>query len=257
MPQIPKPILSRFRNGEFLHFMITVLDLYKEFDSKSLLMEARVNEFEQKVNIMKYAFMASKGETFSGKLRPLDNERINVLKGLKRYLQAEFYRSDPEKKNSATILLKSYDRYNAGITRKSFQYKTAVITNLLENWNSKPEFSNALQVLGANSWIEELTLKNNTFYEQYFKKAISSVPKAQSNKMKADIKAVFEELIMDTTSFARVSPDNPKYNKLIKELTGIINTNYQPIANRHNRKKKEPAPYVQQDDATDIFELDS
>ncbi|MBK6365157.1 MAG: hypothetical protein IPF52_17425 [Saprospiraceae bacterium] len=97
MPQIPKPILSRFRNGEFLHFMTTVLDLYKEFDSKSLLMEARVNEFEQKVNIMKYAFMASKGDTFSGKLRPLDNERINVLKGLKRYLQAEFYRSDPEK----------------------------------------------------------------------------------------------------------------------------------------------------------------
>ena len=123
-----------------------------------------------------------------------------------RYLQAEFYRSDPEKKKSAIILLKSYDRYNAGITRKSFQYKTAVITNLLENWNSKPEFSNALHVIGANSWIEELTLKNNTFYEQYFTKAISSVPKAQSNKMKADIKAVFEELITDTTSFARVSP---------------------------------------------------
>ncbi|MBK8081022.1 MAG: hypothetical protein IPK25_12515 [Saprospiraceae bacterium] len=61
----------------------------------------------------------------------------------------------------------------------------------------------------------------------------------------------------DTTSFARVSPDHSKYNKLIKELTGIINTNYQPIANRHNRKKKEPTPPVQQDDAVDIFELDS
>ncbi|MBK7525655.1 MAG: hypothetical protein IPI53_16365 [Saprospiraceae bacterium] len=79
MLTISKPALSRFRTGEHLQCMTTVLDVYKATDAKSLGLEIRVNEFEQKITIMKDAFMVAKSDNVSSDLRPVD-ERINSKK---------------------------------------------------------------------------------------------------------------------------------------------------------------------------------
>ncbi|MBK8546944.1 MAG: hypothetical protein IPL63_06055 [Saprospiraceae bacterium] len=65
--------------------MTTILDVYKVFDVKSLGLEIRVNELEQKITIMKDAFMVAKSDSVSFELRPVDEERISLLKGLKRF----------------------------------------------------------------------------------------------------------------------------------------------------------------------------
>ena len=96
--------------------MTTVLDLYKEADAKSLQMEGRVDELDRALSKMRDVFMDSKGESINAELRPLDNERIMAVKGLKKFLQSESYRTDLVKKNQAMQLLKSYGQcYQAGI----------------------------------------------------------------------------------------------------------------------------------------------
>ncbi|MBK6363807.1 MAG: hypothetical protein IPF52_10030 [Saprospiraceae bacterium] len=239
MLTISKPALSRFRTGEHLQCMTTILDVYKVFDVKSLGLEIRVNELEQKITIMKDAFMVSKSDSVSFELRPVDEERISLLKGLKRFLQSEYYRPDVQKKKHAALLLKSYGRFCDGIDKFSFQHKTAVITKLIDAWAEEAEFVEAVNAIGAHSWVKELADTNESFYALYFSKAKSKLPVLQSNIMKADIKDAFDELISDTLAFARVFPDKTEYNKLIKELNGVIEANNQPVVNRRNRRRKE------------------
>ncbi|MBK8855726.1 MAG: hypothetical protein IPN10_16885 [Saprospiraceae bacterium] len=240
MLTISKPALSRFRTGEHLQCMTTVLDVYKATDAKSLGLEIRVNEFEQKITIMKDAFMVAKSDNVSSDLRPVDEERISLLKGLKRFLQSEYYRPDAQKKKHAALLLKSYGRFCDGIDKLSFQHKTAVITKLIDEWAEESEFVEAINAIEANSRVKELADTNESFYALYFSKAKSKLPVLQSNQMKADINAAFDELVSDTLAFARVSSDKTQYNKLIKELNGVIEANNQPAVNRRSRKKKQP-----------------
>ncbi|MBK8546943.1 MAG: hypothetical protein IPL63_06050 [Saprospiraceae bacterium] len=142
------------------------------------------------------------------------------------------------KKKHAALLLKSYGRFCDGIDKLSFQHKTAVITKLIDAWAEEAEFVEAVNAIGAHSWVKELADTNESFYALYFSKAKSKLPVLQSNIMKADIKDAFDELISDTLAFARVFPDKTEYNKLIKELNGVIEANNQPVVNKTKPQEK-------------------
>ncbi|MFZ1702792.1 MAG: DUF6261 family protein [Saprospiraceae bacterium] len=255
MKKLNVAVLHRFRNGEFLQFMTTVLDLYKEADAKSLQMEGRVDELDRALSKMRDVFMDSKGESINAELRPLDNERIMAVKGLKKFLQSESYRTDLVKKKQAMQLLKSYGQYCDGIDRLSYQHKTAIITKLMEEWTEDPENSAAISSLGGSTWIDDVKTKNDQFYIEYFSKAKTSTTSLLTTKLRGEIKTAYNELVTDTMSFARVVIDKQVYFTLIDKLNGVIDVNNEPILNRMSRRKKEvvgPSPPPKE---TNVFEL--
>jgi alanyl-tRNA synthetase len=242
MLTIKRPLLGNYRNAEFLQLMTTILEFFKSVKDKDPLLEERIAELERVIQIMKDVFLDHKADSVTAEMRPLDTDRVDTVKGLKKFLESEYYRVNPEKKNYAALLLKSLDQYCDNIARMSYQHKTAVIDKMLEEWSSNETIVNAINGLNANSWVNDVREKQSTFYNLYVAKAKASSPSLQSIKLKADIKKVFYNLIEDTNSLARVSPDKQNYINLITELNGIIDTNNAPVFNRKGRRKKVVVP---------------
>ncbi|MBK8548186.1 MAG: hypothetical protein IPL63_12710 [Saprospiraceae bacterium] len=242
MTIIKRPLLGNYRNAEFLQLMTTILEFFKSVKDKDALLEERIAELERVIQIMKDVFLDHKADSVTAEMRPLDEERIDIVKGLKKFFESEYYRVNPEKKNYAALLLKSLNQYCDNIVKMSYQHKTAVIDKMLEEWSSNETIVNAINGLNAASWVDDLREKQSIFYNSYFAKAKASSPALQSIKLRADIKNVFDNLIEDTNSLARVSPNKQNYINLITELNGIIDTNNEPVANRKGRRKKEVVP---------------
>ncbi|MBK8621055.1 MAG: hypothetical protein IPN79_04680 [Saprospiraceae bacterium] len=249
MRTILKPKFSNFRIGENLQLPLDVITYLKGMDLDTLMLAPRVDELEATVNILNEAFMESKGDTLIAKLSPFDDERLLAARGLKKYLESETFRTEEGRSDQANVLLKSYNKYCNNITKLSLPHKSAVFTKMLGDWGKESEFKTAITFLGAETWIENLRTKQETFEKMSLAKTQSNLPKAVSAKMLNDVKSAFEELKEDIYAFSRVSADKQTYIQLIDALNGIIAFANSPAAKRKGRKgrdKQKPTP------ATDI-----
>jgi hypothetical protein len=245
MSKILKPKFSNYRIGENLQLPFDVITYLRGMDLDTLMLTPRVDELERTVTILNEAFMESKGDTLIAKLSPFDEERLLAARGLKKYLESETFRPEPGRSDQANVLLNSYNKYCNNITKLSLPHKSAVFTKMLGEWSKDAEVKTAITFLGAETWVENLRTKQETFEKMSLTKAQSNLPKAVSAKMLADVKAAFEELKEDIYAFSRVSPDKQVYIQLIDALNGIIAFANAPAAKRKGRKgrdKQKPTP---------------
>ena len=248
MRTILKPKFSNFRIGENIQLSFDVITYLKGMDLNTLTLTDKVTEMERTVNILNEAFMESKGETLNARLSPLDDDRLLAARGLKKYLESETFRTEPGRSDQANVLLRSYNKFCNNITRLSLPHKSAVFTKMLGEWDKEAGFKTAITFLGAETWVENLRTKQESFEKMSLTKAQSNLPKAVSAKMLADVKSAFEELKEDIYAFSRVSADKQAYIQLIDALNGIIAFANAPAAKRKGRKgrdKQKPTPSVE------------
>lgn len=239
MYKINAAYVSKYRNAEYLHFFTNVIDVYRRMETKQPLLEKRIEELEKLIAIMNTSFRNQKAESFTAQLKPLDELRIDTVKGLKRFLQSESYRPDMKKREHAGILLKSLKKICSGIERFSYQHKTGLIRTLLTSWSSKPNFIKAIAEIHGNSWMEDLQAQNDSFYEHFMEKARAITSSPNSKTIRASIKIVYDELLVDTLSLARVFADNEEVISLIHTMNGLVHSANAPVFTRSSRKKKD------------------
>lgn len=240
MKALKNVAISKFTIGEALQFMTTMSDVYNNFELKATILDARFKELQDEVQTLKAPFMENRRITLTEKLKPLDVKRLNILRGIKKFLAAEIDRDHPERAPHAAALSESFSQFCDGISRFSLQHKTVLIDKLLNALNTEAPLIKAIEILNIQDWVNELTVQNEAFYSNYFDKAKSKSQRIQANIMKERIKAIYDKLVMDINSLVWIAEDKEKYDPLVKELNNIIEANYTPVKNRTAKKKKMP-----------------
>lgn len=254
MTKIKSALLLKYRKSELLQFLTTVTEVLNRMESKPPVLQERIQQLENVLSEMKIAFNENMEDTLNGEVKPLDDARLNTLKGLKNFLKAEMYRDEPGKVKIAETLLKMHIKYCNRIGTFSLQHKTWQISELLNAWAVNPVLNASIDTINARSWVNQLSEQNAGFYSKYFEKATTDAPLADGNVLRKNAKVVYDNLSEDISSLARVSENNSPYVSLVNELNSLIEKNNQPIVMRTSRKKKEtvaevptvplPVPYV-------------
>lgn len=242
MNTIKNPSYGKFRAPEYLQLMTTVLDIYKKNQSQVTLLNEKIVTFEQAVKSMMRVLNDSKGVTIISELTPLDKMRIKAVRGLKLFLQADVFRDRPERVRHAKILLQSFKQHCNEISRASFEHKTISINKMLEEWQTGPAYIEAVKILNAESWVQDVSERNEVFYRLYLEKAESSERDIKTNELRANLRAVFEDLSTDTFALARVAPDKEVYQSLVKSLNNVINLNNDTVLRRRPKRRRGNPP---------------
>lgn len=57
--------------------------------------------------------------------------------------------------------------YGIGIARLNYPSETAILNNLLRDWESKPELTNAVNLFNIFGWVVEMKTANDEFNTKY------------------------------------------------------------------------------------------
>ena len=242
MFKLQLPVFVKFRDAEFVQLMNTILDVVKKNPSIASALQSQIAALEIAVQKMILVLNESKGITVNAELKPLDDIRVNSLRGLKWYLKAEIFRKREDRLKHAKLLMACLKQHCDKMDKMSYQHKTMAINKLLMDCKEDPALQEAVTAINAENYLADLTSQNDFFYQSYVVKAETREQDTRTANLRAAVRAQFDELVADTQAHARIGADKESFQAIIKLLNNVINLNNAPVEGRRSRKKKEEAP---------------
>lgn len=227
-------LFTIFRNGEFLQFTKNVLSIVNKFDLATLKLTERVSTLTGATNELDNVFKPLQGEELTEELKTLDTRRDKALMGIKQYLVSQTYREEENIVSAAEALLNNYVSHDDRIDKLPYQQETAIVNTMLDDWETKPVLSAAVNTLTLTDWVSLLKTLNGTFDTTYVERAKTSPEPAKIFEKREAIRDAYYELTEDIEAYARISDNKETYETIIQELNGLID-DYNTAAN--NRLK--------------------
>lgn len=228
--------LQRLRNSEFIQFSKNFANLIQQKDPNLLNVAQLHTSYTTQVAELEELFKTPTGSPITAEMEELDYRRDEALTGLIASINAHAHHFFPLKKQAATALQNNLNLYNTGIQRENYQSETAIINNLINDWETKPELTTALTTLGLNEWTAELKEANLLFNEKYINRTQSyaAAPVDNQKSKRVQVMKTFYELRKCLEVFALINP-SPLYEGLISEANQLIDL-YIPLTK--SRKKQ-------------------
>ena len=159
--------LPHLRNANYLQFQKDFLAIVSRNNPAELQVESRYDELLAKTEELESLFKKVLANPISQELLVLDSRRDDAINGIYYTALAYSYHFDKKTKQSADELLANISLYGSGIARLNYQAETATLTNLINDWENKPELAQAIDILNLKSWKEELQAINTEFGTRY------------------------------------------------------------------------------------------
>lgn len=237
--------LSKLRNGEFLQFMINFSDLVGNNDPSILNVLKQHNDFKVAISIFEPLFKKERVNAITQQLILLDERRDKAATGLFAVINGYLYHFDAAVSHAAKLLANSLQIFGSGVPRQNYTLETAAIRKIVTNWETKPELTSALALLGLTEWKDELNSANQSFDHKYLERIedIGAETTDILSEKRAEAMAVYYELrkYLDANS---VLHNSPAYEKTISELNVLIEMNNNLLNARLKDPEVKPAPIV-------------
>ena len=159
--------LPKLRNAEYLQYMKDFAGVITLNNPADLQVDAKLNAFSGKTAELEALFKKALASEITKEILELDEKRDNAINGIYYFLFSYTYHYDADKKQKAQLLLENMALYGSGIARLNYQAETATLNNLLRDWETKPNFIDAITSFNLSSWITELKNANIQFNEKY------------------------------------------------------------------------------------------
>jgi hypothetical protein len=195
--------LKDMRNAEYVQFLKGCASIVGANDPTGMNVQLKYDAFINKLAELEVLFKKSTENPITAEIEALDARRDRAVSGLLMHINALSFHFDPAVVTPAMALQHNLKVYTTNIAAENYNAETALINNLVTDWETKPELANALATLGITSWKDELKTANALFDERY---------------------------IARTQDMATASPDNLKTKRLegntaYYELRDHINAN--------------------------------
>ncbi len=218
-------LLRELRNANYLQFQKDFLSIISRNDPKGLQVESKYDELASKVEELEGLFKKALANPISQELLDLDARRDDAINGIFYVATAYTYHYDSVLKKAADALLANIKLYGSGIARLNYQAETATINSLINDWDNKPELTNAIDTLGLKSWKAELASINSEFSSRYLDRT-----QDYGNATPETLKAKREETntvyyaLRDRINALHLLVDTPPspYNTVINQLNALI-----------------------------------
>jgi hypothetical protein len=225
---------SNLRIGEFIQFIKQFLAFVQGGDPLALGIQDQYLALEQQWNELQQLFKKVLGSELTEVLEKQDERRDRAISGLRMYFDSFTYHMDPAKSEAARKLLEVIDRYGRGISRKNYQEESAIISGILKDWENDPELSEAITLLNADDWKEELKTANNEFDAVYRDRTsdLISVPEASATEMREPVMDAYRMLVNHLEAHTTLAQDKASYQHLAALLNKHIDQYNQLVISR-------------------------
>lgn len=248
MDQINLPSL---RNPEFYQFISDVLGIVKANGPAALKVPEQHQELTRIFKDMTTLFKIKKGFITTEELEALDARRDRAITGLAALMHAYSYHYDDTTRANADTLSDNLKLYgNGGIARENYVSETAIISNLVNDWKTKPALKEAVAALKLEGWLTELDDGNKAFNAAFLlrnsEKGAASPEKLREKRIEA-VKAWYE-LRDHIAAHALLKKRAEPFGKTVKELEALVSQFAQLIKNRKGKNGSEQIEDVEAPD---------
>lgn len=225
--------ISILRNAEYLQFMKNVASLVQTNDPVVLNVAPQLTALNNAVSVLDGLFKIQLANEITEELVAIDERRDKAITGLGFVVTGYVYHFDAALAQAASLLNDNLKLYGSGIARQNYQAETATITSLVNDWESKPNLSDAIVALHLDSWKDELKTANALFDERYLARTQEyGAANPDTLKLKREeTNAVYYTLRDFLNSFSIVQPSATN-TKTLNEINALIEQYNTLLANR-------------------------
>jgi hypothetical protein len=226
--------LKGLRNSEFVQFGTDVLSIIKINDPQALGVLAQYDAFASANKVVEGLFNKEQASAATDELVALDDQRDRLINGINALVLGYTYSTDENQKKNALLLQVNIDSYGSGIAKENYQSETAIITNLLDDWATKPELSAAVAVLNLATWQTQLAAANAAFNAKYLVRTqeMGSAPPDSLKEKRTEATNAYYELRDFIDSFFTINKGAMPFSKTTNELNALIDQYNRLIAGR-------------------------
>jgi ribosomal protein S17E len=182
------------RNSDVLAFINNVLETLNAETITAL--ENPTNKLKKIYAEISNSYKRELGSSITADLKTLDDFRDSAIKGLENVITGFLFHYEGEKQQSADDLTRSITKYGKHIHRLTYQEKTTVLRNLMQEWQND-ELHNALKVLNLVEWADRLNAANEEFDKMYIARTVEQFNKkntASSTTLRKPLEAEYINL---------------------------------------------------------------
>lgn len=236
MEKLNAPHFNFFRNSEFLQFITNIqstVDEANQQGEEGLLLDGPLTELNSCLTDMNALFKQERGSEITSDLAAQDDRRDSALAGISLLLQAYLNHYDTPTRQAAERLLNHMNSYGTRLYNESYQSETAIITNLVNDWENDPDLSAAVNTLELTPWVNEMKAANNEFNTLYEARATEATdaPDMTMEQARMEATKAYRKLSNHIEANAVLNPDKP-YGDLIKTMNAFIDSYNQTVDNR-------------------------
>lgn len=159
--------LAKLRNAEYLQLMKDFATIVERNDPNTLNVTAKLADLQTKVGEMDSLFKKILANENTTTLLNIDKQRDDCINGIFNVVQGYEYHFNETTRVAAQKLATNLRSYGTGIARLNYQAETATLTNIINDWETKPDLIAALNTLDLIAWKEEMKSQNNSFNQVY------------------------------------------------------------------------------------------
>ena len=176
--------LVNLRNAEFVQFCTDGLTIINGNATVSAAVAPQPIAFANVAAEIDSLFANDPASPLTDELLELDSTRDSYMVGLGMYCRSLTYHPDAAKRDTAKTLLHSLDVYG-DIIHQSYNAESASITNLLDDWATKPELVAAALAIGAGDFTTALSTTNTAFVTLYNQRTAAMAANSSPDTLKA------------------------------------------------------------------------
>jgi len=240
--------LARLRNAEYLQFTKDFVSIIERNDPATLNVVSKLRDLKTKVVEMDVLFKKILANENTTNLLNLDKQRDDCVNGLFFILQGYEYHYDETIRKAAQKLAANIRFYGGGIAKLNYQAETATLSNLINDWETKPDLNAALTTLNLTAWKDEMKTQNNAFNVVYLDRTQeygNATPENLITK-RNEVNTVYYALRDRINAFDTLieAPAVSPYTTTINQLNALIDQYNSLIVNRGKSSDDTGAPVV-------------
>lgn len=215
--------MRSLRNAEFIQFVNNVASIIQTNGPAALNVVAQLQAFKAKITELSGLFKNEQSSPLTEDVQLLDARRDRSVTGLGSVIEGYTYYFQPEKAAAARLLQANMKLYGT-IARQNYQAETALISEMMNDWENKPELAAALTLLDLVDWKDELYFANNSFNETWLARTHEyGASNPETLKQKRDeATAVYYELKKFLEAYATINSTVPVYQTTLNDLNALI-----------------------------------
>lgn len=239
--------LANLQNTEVSQFNTDILGVIQLNNPTTLGVGRPYDAFKNEQTEILSLFKADKSSALTDELFAHDQERDDALLGIMLQIESYTHHKLPATRALGVLLFEHLKKFGTGIDRYNYQKETATITNILKEWNDKPELKAALATLKLTEWVDELEATNIAFNTKFIQRAQATGENTFTNTLKnkridaAQAWYKLRDAIMSKYTVAENDEtDTSMYVTTINSINAVIDKYNVLLAARRNKKSTPP-----------------
>lgn len=215
--------LAKLRNSETVQFFSDTLKIVSRNNPATLMVQAKYDFMNTVQTELEVLFKKSTENPITAEIEALDVRRDRAVSGILGLANAYSFHFDVVFSAPADVILDYAKIYTTNIAKDNYNSETATITNIVNDFESKPALTAAVTALGLTAWKNELKAANTAFANKYLDRTQDLATATPDNLKAKRVQAydAYYDLRNNIDAHATITP-TALYTKTINEINVLI-----------------------------------